>query len=177
MSFRLNLRCSLAIVGVLALSGCQQQPPPATVVPSGPTRVDFSQAPESLSPTNQALTPDDIVSTDPTASRLQDIGGYVLLYYRENDHMPASLDELRTLPGGEDLRFNSASTGQAFGFVAPGLWPPQTGDKCIIVYDSTLVNGKRWCLFMTLPRSGEALNVDVECIPDSAFQTFHTLDQ
>jgi hypothetical protein len=176
MSVRLNVRCLLAIAGALALIGCQQQQP-AQAVPSGPTRVDFSTLPQPLSPSNQPLTPDEIVSTDPTASRLQDIGGYVLLFYRENDHMPASLDELRTLPGGEDLQFNSASTGQAFGYVAPGLWPPETGQKCIIVYDSTIANGKRWCLFMTLPRAGEALSVDVACIPDSAFQKYHTLGQ
>jgi hypothetical protein len=172
----LRKRCLLVILAAAAIAGCQQQPPPAPVQ-QGPRSYDFSQAPQPLSPTAQTLTPDDIVATDPTASRLQDIGGYVLLYFRENNYMPASLDDLRTLPGGEDLHFSSATTGQAFGYYAKGLWPPQSGEKCIIVYDSTLTNGKRWCLFMTLPRAGEALSVEVNSISDSLFQTYQPLQQ
>jgi hypothetical protein len=167
--------CRWILTGVVcALLGCQQQAPP-TERPA-PRSYDFSQAPEQSPPGAPSLSPDDLVSTNPTAGRLQDIGGYVLLYYREYDHMPASLEDLRALPGGQDLQFASF-TGQTLQFVPAGLWPPGTGNKCIIAFDPMVAGGKRWCLFMTLPREGSALSVDVASITDGAFQNYQRQDQ
>jgi hypothetical protein len=175
MQRRMFDRRLILFLGACALLGCQQQPPPPTERPA-PRSYDFSQAPPPVSPNAQTLSPDDIGASDPTATRLQDIGGYVLLYYSEYEHMPASLDDLRSMPGGGDLQFTSAY-GQPLQFVPPGLWPPGTGNKCIIAFDPSVSGGKRWCLFMTLPRGGAALSVDVASITDGAFQNYHPLDQ
>jgi hypothetical protein len=170
MSARLFRRCLFVILVACAMVGCQQQPPPP--VSFGPTSVDYSNKPDTESPTGEPLSPESIFPTDPTATRLQDIGGYILLYYRDHKQLPASLDDLRSLPGGDDLQFTSASTGEFFAYQPAGMWSPNHTDKCILIYDPNLINGKRWCLFMTAPNNGAALSVNVTAIPDSMFQTY-----
>lgn len=123
-------------------------------------------------------SPDEIVETDPAAMRLQDIGGYILLYYRDHQQMPPSLDELRTIPGGGDLDFTSPSTGQPFVYYQTGMWAPDQGEKCIVAYDpARAASGKLWCLFMTLPKAGAALSVDVVALPEQIFLNYQRAAQ
>jgi hypothetical protein len=169
MSVR-SLRNALPVVMTgLLLAGCQPAAPPPTA--GGPT-FDLGQGNGGNASGGVPSSPDAIVSTDPTAARLQDVGGYVLLYYREHEQMPASLDELRNMPGGQDLQFTSASTGKPFVYQPAGMWSPQRGDKCIILYDPDLKHGARWCLFMTLPKAGAALSVDVMAVPEPIFLNY-----
>ena len=176
MSVRWFDRWLLVTLTACAAVGCQQQP--AQPLPLGPRSYDFSDAPpQTLTPTAGPLSPDALVSTDPTATRLQDIGGFLLLYYSDNQQMPASLDDLRSLPGGADLQFTSPATGQAFGYAPSGMWSPQGGDKCIVLYDTNLRGGKRWCLLMTPPKAGAALSVDVANLPDSIFLNYRAAGQ
>jgi hypothetical protein len=152
---------------ILLLGACQSASPPPPPRPA-PT-ANFLSAPTS---------PDAIVDSDPAAVRLQDIGGYVLLYYREHQAMPPTLDELRNIPGGGDLDFNSPSSRQPFAYSQAGMWAPDKGDKCIIAYDpSSSPSGKRWCLFMMLPKGGAALSVDVVALPEPIFLSYRPVEQ
>ena len=158
-------RLAILIAG-LVVSGCQSnssQPAPAQ--PAG-VSADFSKVPPPAS--GSQVTPDSVLASDPSASRLQDIGGYIMLYYRGHQQMPPSLNDLASLPGGQGLNFNSAS-GEPFEYQAAGMWSPERSDKCIIAYDPELRNGKRWVLFMTLPKTGKPLDVDVYDLPEPFF--------
>jgi len=146
----------------LVLAACQSHGPPPNPAPPA----NFLAAPAS---------PDQIVDTDPAAARLQDIGGFVLLYYRQHQQMPRALDDLRTIPGGGDLDFTSPSSGQPFAYYQTGIWAPDKGDKCIIACDPVpSASGKRWCLFMMAPKNGAALAVDVVAVPESMFRNYRS---
>jgi hypothetical protein len=144
----------------LLLAACQSSNPPPKPAPPG----NFLTAPAS---------PDQIVDTDPAAARLQDLGGYILLYFRQHQQMPRALDDLRTIPGGGDLDFTSPSSGRPFAYYQTGIWAPDKGDKCIIACDpAPSAGGKRWCLFMMAPKNGAALSVDVVALPESMFLSY-----
>ena len=158
----------LATAGLLA-DGCQTStvPQQAPVMAQSNVSVDFSKEPMDGPPT----TPDSITLTDVSATRLQDIGGYIMLYFRQHQQMPASLQDLASLPGGQELNFTAAS-GQPFGYEASGMWSPERSNKCIIAYDPELRNGKRWVLFMSIPKGGSALDVDVYNLPEPFFLNY-----
>jgi hypothetical protein len=161
----------MLLIAGCALCGCKEstsQPAPVAGK-SGPVSLDFSKAPQSKS--GDPVTPDKVVSTDPTAARLQDIGGYIMLYYREHNQMPQALSDLSSLPGGQDLNFNSSS-GQPFVYQPAGMWSPERNNKCIVVYDPQLKDSKRWVLFMSIPKAGGALDVDVYLLPEPFFLNY-----
>lgn len=159
---------AFGLAAALLLAGCQSASPPPSQPAQAPT-ANFLSAPTS---------PDAIVGSDPAAVRLQDIGGYILLYYREHQAMPPNLDELRKIPGGEDLNFISPSSGQPFTFSPAGMWIPGNGEKCIVAYDpARSPNGNRWCLFMLPPKDGAALSVDVVTIPEPMFLSYRPVGQ
>jgi hypothetical protein len=167
MQFRSRtIPLGLMAAGASLLAACQSaSPPPPAPAPVG----NFLNAPTS---------PDAIVDSDPVAVRLQDIGGYILLYYREHQAMPPNFDELRKIPGGEDLNFTSPSSGRPFAFAPAGIWVPNQGEKCIIAYDPARTpNGNRWCLFMMLPKNGAALSVDVVTLPEPMFLSYRPIQQ
>jgi hypothetical protein len=85
--------------------------------------------------------------------------------------MPQTLSDLASLPGGKDLNFNSAS-GEPFVYQPSGMWSPERSNKCIVVYDPELKDGKRWVLFMSLPKSGGPLDVDVYNLPEPFFLNY-----
>ncbi len=149
------------VAAALLLAACQSgNPPPKPAAPPA----NFLAAPAS---------PDEIVGTDPAAARLQDIGGYILLYFRQHQQMPPALDDLRTIPGGGDLDFTSPSSGRPLAYYQTGIWAPDKGDKCIIACDPVpSAGGKRWCLFMMAPKNGAALSVNVVALPEPMFRNY-----
>ena len=162
---------SIAVAGAL-LFGCSQSPPPQPTLPVGPTSIDFSQHNDPGTITGEPVSPDAILSTDPAASRLQDIGGFLLLYYREHKQMPPMLDDLANMPGGDSLNLAAPRSGREFSYVPNGLWSEAHPDKCIVAYDPDLRGSARWCLLMTPPTSGSALTVNVLAVQESVFEKF-----
>jgi hypothetical protein len=160
-----TIALGLTAAGASLLAACQPaSPPPPAPAPTA----NFLSAPTS---------PDAIVHSDPAAVRLQDIGGFILLYYRAHQAMPPNLEELQKIPGGEDLNLTSPS-GQPFAFSPAGMWAPDQGDKCIIAYDPVRsANGNRWCLFMMLPKNDAALSVDVVILPEPMFLRYRPIAQ
>ena len=164
--------CLCASVGLLAVAGCQPAPAP-TPMRTGPKSVDFSGQPDTVSITGEPVTPDSILSSDPAAERLQDIGGYVLLYYSQQKQLPQSLDDLAQMPGGDSLDLTSPRTGTKFDYYPNGLWSSDHPNKCIVACDPVAGGSIRWCLLMTPPANGAALVVTVVAIPEQNFRKYH----
>ena len=161
----------LVLIATLAVSGCQSSPAPSrpgVMAQTGPASVDFTKMPGGNAPT---ASPDSILQPGPSASRLQDIGEYIMLFYRLHQEMPATLQDLAALPGAQELNFTSAA-GKPFVYQATGMWSPERSNKCIVAYDPELVNGKRWVLFMTVPKGGNPLDVDVYDLPEPFFLNY-----
>lgn len=160
----------------LLLAGCQQQPA-APPVQNGPGVADFSQSLGSQTITGEPASPDAILSTDPAASRLQDIGGFMLLYYRDHKQLPATLDELAKMPGGDELNLAAPISGREFAYEPKGLWSQEHPDKCIIAYDADLRGSMRWCLMMSQPTATGALSVNVVEVPEPYFEKYRAARQ
>jgi hypothetical protein len=162
MPIRLPAHGLVLVVTGMLLAGCQ----PA----GGPS--PGAAAPANIAPAAAPSSPDEIVATDPTAQRLGEIGEYMMLYYRDHDQMPAKLEDLLAMPGAQDLQFTNASTGKPLVYQPAGMWSSASGDRCIILYDPDLSHGARWCLFMSSPKAGAALSVDVRAIPEPVFLNY-----
>jgi hypothetical protein len=147
-------------------SGCQPQKP-ANPRANSDTLSDISSGDGGMT------SPDQLLSTDPCASRLQDIGGTLLLYYSVNRHMPAKLEEIKPLADfDQDLQFTCPLSGKPYGYTPTGL-AAVGKEKRIVVYDSEPShNGKRWCVFMPPPRPGKAMSVEVLEVPEGLFDTY-----
>ena len=124
-------------------------------------------------PPGQTATPDEVLGTDPSAMRLQDIGGDFLLYMRINKQMPATLEDLRTVDDqGNAATFNSPASGQPYLYVPSGLWLAGHSQD-IVVYDPSLTRqSKRWCLFLGAPQANGSVSVDVVALPESVFRQY-----
>jgi hypothetical protein len=177
MFARMIHKPSIVLLAALLLAGCQPAAPSPAVVPSGPTEVDFSQQNDSGTITGEPPSPDAIVSADPAASRLQDIGGFMLLYYRDHKQLPPTLDDLAQMAGGDSLNLTAPRSNREFAYQPNGLWSPEHPDKCIIAYDPDLVGASRWCLLMTPPTNGAALVVTVLAIPENHFVKYRRVAQ
>jgi hypothetical protein len=174
MRARFPLHALTAVLAGGVLCGCQSSNPAPKQSPPQDFGFGGDDTPsQSSGNALQPVSPDSIIATDPSASRLQDIGGYILLYYRDHQQMPPSLDELRDLPGGDNLNFNSGSIDRPFVYDGAGLWASDGGSKCIVAYDPVeQSDGKRWCLLMTIPKAGSALSVDVVALSESVFRNY-----
>jgi len=164
--------CFCASIGLMAMVGCQTSPAPAPI-PAGPRSIDYSSQADTVTDTGEPVTPDTIVSTDPAAERLQDIGGFLLLYYSEQRQLPQSLDDLAQMPGGDSLDLTSPRTGTKFDYYPNGLWSSDHPNKCIVACDPVAGGSIRWCLLMTPPANGAALVVTVVAIPEQNFRKYH----
>lgn len=172
MFTRMTRNSVFVVAAALIMAGCQPAAPPPRVVPPGSSQIDFSQQNDSNAITGQPQSPDAILSSDPAASRLQDIGGFILLYYNDHKQLPATLDELAQMPGGDSLNLAAPSSGREFTYQPNGLWSDEHPNRCIIAYDPDRRGAARWCLLMTPPVNGAALVVTVVAIPESDFRKY-----
>jgi len=157
-----------AVTVVMLVTGCQPQKPASTH--------GNADALSEISSGDPGMTsPDQLLKTDPCASRLQDIGGTLLLYYAVNKHMPEKLEDIKPLADlGQDLQFTCPLSGKPYAFTPAGL-AAVGKDKRIVVYDSEPShNGKRWCVFMPTPRPGQ-MSVEVLEVPEGLFRTYTVL--
>ena len=88
-----------------------------------------------------------IETTDACASRLHDISGLLLMYSLNHPNLPASLDELRSEPGFEDVKeFVCPVSHQQYVYNPDGL--PYEGGF-LVVYDATPAHsGMRWAIWI-----------------------------
>lgn len=165
-----TLNSATVLLAALLMAGCQQSEPTVRTTPDlGPTNIDYSKQPDDAGQTS----PDAVLPTDPAASRLQDIGGVMLVYYDSHKQLPSTLDELASSPGGDTLNLIAPRSGREFVYRPSGLWSESHTEKCIIAYDPDLRGNMRWCLFLKPPTNGTALVVNVVAIPEQDFRTYH----
>lgn len=154
----------LIIAAVLAQAGCA----------SHPQQPNNGQPVSTINlPPGETANPDEILNTDPSAMRLQDIGGDFLLYMRIYGQMPSTLDQLRAVDSQIDpATFNSPASGQPFIYVPTGLWLSGHSND-IVVYDPVqTAKQMRWCLFLGPRRGNGTFSVDVVALPESVFRGY-----
>jgi hypothetical protein len=152
-------RCiRLLILTALTAAGCQTA--------SAPT----APPPIASPPSQQTSAAKPIFGSDPSAQRLQDLEGDILLYYAANRKLPDSLDDLRSVDS--DVNFNSPVLGQPYIYDPRGLWAAGS-NQSIILYDQVVTaDGKRWCLFMSPPQGNGVLSLNVWAVPEKAFRLY-----
>jgi hypothetical protein len=149
-------------LGLLAVMvGCQSSSAP-----------NPSAGPAPSAGGSRLVSSDQAVYTDPSALRLEDIDGAILLFYHIEGSMPPKLEDLRSIgSAGADLNFNSPS-GQPYGYVPGGLSVAGT-QKLLVVYDPVeTANGQRWCILISPPQPGAALSAEVMALPEIVFRAY-----
>jgi hypothetical protein len=166
---------AMVLLAAAWLGGCQQnQQSPTPVINGGePAQVDLSGRPGPGLINGQPATPETVLSADPAAGRLQDIGGALLVYYSDHKQLPPTLQDLAGSPGGDSLNLTSPQSGREFVYVPSGLWSDQHPDKVIIAYDPDLHGAQRFCLLMNPPSTGAPLEATVIAIPEPDFRKYH----
>lgn len=125
-------------------------------------------ASNASNPRKPAVAP--ISNTDPCATKLHDVSGAFLLYYRANNRLPNSLAELENLPGDEAIG-NAAcpASGKPYVYTATGIYMVERGQR-VILYDATPAHsGYRWAITVLEPVPDEPLQTRVVALPESFF--------
>ena len=152
-----------AVAFSLALAGCQSQPakpkPQAKAVKETPAKPPV-------------VSKEDAAVRDRCFERLSDIGGLFLMYGLSKRQLPATLDELRAVPGASNIGdFVCPASGQPYIYDPQGK-PAPSGVGLVIVADPTPAHsGMRLCIVISEnPKSGSMLT-KVVALPESFFQT------
>lgn len=109
-------------------------------------------------------------NTDPSAQRLHDLCGALLLFYFEQQRLPESLEELKSSPGdSEAVSFVSPVTNTPYLYTAGGILIPER-DARIVIYDPSPNRANvRWAVMIDDPVPGKALVTKVLPLPESFF--------
>jgi hypothetical protein len=130
------------------LAGCAQ---PAAMQPA-----DKSSTPAAIVSDNQKRLPDEC------AMRLQELCGPLMLYFNSNFHLPEKLEELRQVPGFENLNsFTCPTSGQPYVYTPQGLPAPLPGWYVIVADQSPAHSGARWAIVIMAPQQGMPLVTNV----------------
>jgi hypothetical protein len=146
---------SLPICSTLGLicafvGGCQ-----TTTIRSGAApAVSVSNSPGAQQPA--PFTGDALDALDPCGNRIEDLCGPLALYYRDNHHGPARIEELeRYAFAGEHLNLVCPVSNKPYLCSPQGL-EARGQEIHIFIYDAEPVhNGARWC---AVARGGAVLN-------------------
>jgi hypothetical protein len=132
---------SMALLWCAMIGGCQ-----TTTIRSGAApMVSVSTAKGSAQPPT-AFTGDAIEALDPCGDRIEDLCGPLALYYRDNHHGPARVEELgRYAIPGEQLNIACPASNKPYLCSPQGL-EARGQDIRIYLYDAEPChNGARWC--------------------------------
>ena len=150
--------------------------PVDTTIRMGGVHPPAESAPHQLSapptPSPQAGDPEQI-EVNPSASRLHDICGEILLYFAVNREMPKTLSDLQSVMDTEvQLDTTSPTSHQPYVYAPQGLIGVGHA-KRIIIYDPVpLPSGKRWCVFSADAAPGQAQSLEVVLTPESVFHDY-----
>ncbi len=158
------------MLGALLCAGCVTTT--SGYIPPKPmkTTVNDNKEPNPLEEQSVVgnISSDDAVMTDPSAARLHEIAGNILLYLAVNSQMPKSLQDLKTV-ADEDLNLICPQTNSPYVYVPEGLHAPGK-TKAVVVYEpAARPNGTRWCILMAEPRPGAAPAMEVLQMSDALF--------
>jgi hypothetical protein len=127
---------TFAIAGLmLFFTGC------GTTAPARPARADTPSA------TSQRAASIPNLNTDPCATRLHDLCGPLLWYYKEQQHLPPTLADLAQTPGFSEIgALACPESHQAYAYVPDGISIPGVPGT-VIVYDPLPSHaGWRWAI-------------------------------
>jgi hypothetical protein len=151
----LNVRLLAALAILIPIAGCKSnKPKPLTLaVPNKPV--------QEVDPLAQSGGCDD---------RMQDIGGLFLMYWQKNHHLPDKLDELKSLPGGNDVGdFTCPVSNLPYIYNRDGI-PTPSGSGRIILYDAAPSHhGMRLGLVVVDLGPGRALVATPKAFTESFF--------
>jgi hypothetical protein len=109
-----------------------------------------------------------IQTTDACASRLHDICGLLLMYSLNHPDLPASLDELRSEPGFDEVKEFVCPVSHKPYVYNPGGLPYENG--FLVMYDATPAHsGMRWAILITRPTGTQPLETKVIAVKESFF--------
>lgn len=110
------------------------------------------------------------IGADPTSAGMQQISGALLEYYALHGSLPASLQELASLPDlDQPLDLVSPASGQPYAYVPGGL-RSATDTREVIVYDPAAdAAGLRDVILFRPPVGREAATTLVARMPDAEF--------
>jgi hypothetical protein len=131
-----RLVCTFAIAGLmLCFAGCGATTPGRAARASSP------------SATSQRAAGVPNLNTDPCATRLHDLCGPLLLYYKEHQHLPPALADLAQTPGFSEIgELACPQSHQAYVYVPNGLSIPGVPGT-VVVYDPLPSHaGWRWAI-------------------------------
>lgn len=171
------------IVGALAaaplLAGCTT----TTVRPDSGRQVKTTTADTQVQPTPRpqarpgtpAMPPPplDPSMTDPSAVRLDEIRGQILLYYAVHRKLPPRLEDLASFADlGTEASYVSPTTGKPYTYLPAGLVTPgQT--RRLIVYDAQPPAGAtRWGILMGEPQGDQPAATWAVPLSDAVFKAY-----
>ena len=144
-----------------------------------PNRAD--PAPSSVSPRNTprrdpaTRRPPQSLATDACATRLQDLGGALLLYYATNRRLPDKLEDLAAAPGAAAgaADVTCPASGRSYVYVPGGGLTAKGKGRLLVLYDPTPVHGGlRWGLFISPPSGAEPLATWVTPMSEELFRGY-----
>lgn len=109
---------------------------------------------------------------DPSAERLHDICGYLLLYYRQHRALPPSLEALRAARSGEIPPLLCPESGQPYLYQESAVEMPGRPGRLLVHAPSrarATVQGypSRWAVLVAEPRGEGPLVAQVVLIPEA----------
>ena len=137
------------------------------------TRIQPGPAPQQSPATATPSVPLDPSITDPSAARLHDISGQILMYYAVNKRLPDRLDELAAFADlGTEPSYVSPTSGKPYAYLPAGLVTPGQPRR-LIVYEAALAAGaKRWGILMGEPQGDQPAAMWVVPLPDEVFKAY-----
>ncbi|HEX8339929.1 MAG TPA: hypothetical protein VF624_03375 [Tepidisphaeraceae bacterium] len=111
-----------------------------------------------------------ISNTDACATRMQDMCGGLLLYYNVHRRLPASLDEMKSFPGGADVGdYACPVSRQPYVYVPNGIYLPEKNTR-IVIYDAAPTHSNmRWAISIDEPQEDKPLVTKVIALPETFF--------
>ena len=154
----------IALTALVCGCGGSNAPPPQTVQGSEPLPV-MGMA------TGQTSGIEDAVRTDPSTARLLDIMGDLLIYFRINKAMPATLEDLHSVDAQLIL---IAPSNQPYEYYPQGLALPNPNEPLRLVVADPVErqDGRRLCILAQVLRPGAPLVGDVRPIPEVTYAAY-----
>lgn len=101
--------------------------------------------------------------------RLHDLAGMLLLHFATHQQLPATLDEMDSLPGLGGVQADRCPIhAMAYIYQPAGILLPERGER-IIVFDAKPHAHRRWAIRIQEPRAGHPLIAHVVSLPESFF--------
>jgi hypothetical protein len=122
---------------------------------------------------SRGAQPDVLGATEPSAARLHDLSGDLLLYYAIHRRLPDSLEALATVVDADRTPdFTSPASGRPLVYTPSSIAPPGD-DRRLVLYDPTPTrNRSYWAVLMGQPRGTQPAATWVVELPEHALRNF-----